>query len=323
MAEFITMTADPLRFSNPTLCDCGMRPGDAMTGGSTVVTRMVAGLRLGAVVGLVATSLIAGDALAAEYRWTPTSVRGVVVYLLDGKWAEVTRGQELGQATLRTLRSGRLRLAGPGVTLEVGPNSALQFVTKPDGSAGTIQQYLGSINVAATQNGAGLTVQTGKVTLSSITGELTVLVADTGTSIVVESGTAAVTSIGGHRLVLETGTYSADPTGMVVEQSSGAAAATMGAAAAMGSPNGAANANADGAANANANSAANGNGSGNGNSGGGNNGGGNTGNNGGGGGGGNGISGGNGTGGGNNGNSGGNGNGGGGANGSAGGNGNT
>jgi hypothetical protein len=253
-----------------------------MTGESTVVTRMVAGLRLGAVVGLVAMPLIAGDALAAEYRWTPTSVRGVVVYLLDGKWAEVTRGQELGQATLRTLRSGRLRLAGPGVTLEVGPNSALQFVTKPDVSDGTIQQYLGSINVAATQNGAGLTVQTGKVTLSSITGELTVLVADTGTSIVVERGTAAVTSIGGHRLVLETGTYSADPTGTVVEQSSGAAAATMGAAAAattgaaasMGSPNGAANVNADGAANANANGAANGDGSGNGNSGGNGNGGG-------------------------------------------------
>ena len=89
----------------------------------------------------------AGTALAAAAGWTPTSIRGVVVYLLDGKWEEVTRGQALTQATLRTLRSGSLSLSGPNVILEVGPNSALQLAMRPDGSAGTIEQYLGTINV--------------------------------------------------------------------------------------------------------------------------------------------------------------------------------
>lgn len=241
--------------------------------------RIVAGLKLVAVLLIAAAPLVfASVAVAAAGAWTPTSVRGVVVYLLDGRWEEVTRGQELSRATLRTLRSGRISLAGPNVTLDVGPNSALEVDMKPDGSAGTIEQYLGSISVATQQVNAGLTVRAGKLTLSSITGELTVQVADTGTSIIVESGTASVTSPTGKKLVLDTGSYSADAAGLVVEQSPSdaasalpaadeVAAASTGPAAAPG--RGAANANGAGSnsAGGNGNSAG---GNGNGNSAGGN-----------------------------------------------------
>jgi hypothetical protein len=159
-------------------------------------------------------------ALAASGAWTPTSVHGVVVYLLDGRWQEVTLGQGLAQAKLRTLRSGRLSMSGPSVTLDVGPDSALQVAMKADGSGGTVEQYLGSISVSAQNANGGLTVRAGKVTLTGITGALVVLVASSGTSITVESGTAAVTGAGGKKQVLDAGTYSADASGLLTEQSS-------------------------------------------------------------------------------------------------------
>jgi len=141
----------------------------------------------------------------------------VVLYLLDGKWEEVTLGQPLTQAKLRTLRSGRLSITGPSVVLDVGPNSALQVALRTDGSAGSIDQYLGSIKIAALKTNGGLTVHAGTVTLTSITGELSVLVADGATSIVVESGTAAISGPNGKKTI-DTGTYSADASGILVEQ---------------------------------------------------------------------------------------------------------
>lgn len=220
----------------------------------------------------VATFACADAASAAATIWTPTSVKGIVVYLLDGKWEELSRGQALSQATLRTLRSGRLSLAGPNVILDVGPNSALQVAVKPDGSAGTIEQYLGSIKVATQQSDAGLTVRAGKVILSNITGELSLLVADTGTSIVIASGTAAVTSGGGKKLVLAAGSYSADATGLiVVQEGAGTSVQTAEQTESVGATEAAANsAAANGAANIGGNGEGSGGGGANGGGGGGN-----------------------------------------------------
>ena len=206
---------------------------------------------------------------AAATAWTPTSIRGVVLYLLDGKWEEVTLGQPLTQAKLRTLRSGRLSITGPSVILDVGPNSALQVALRTDGSAGSIDQYLGSIKIAALKTNGGLTVHAGTVTLTSITGELSVLVADGATSIVVESGTAAISGPNGKKTI-DTGSYSADASGIVVEQ----LGTTITSSVANAAPE-TSNAGGNGTANA----------AGNGNGGGGNGGGGNNGGNGGGGGG--------------------------------------
>jgi hypothetical protein len=235
---------------------------------------------------------------AAATAWTPTSIRGVVLYLLDGKWEEVTLGQPLTQAKLRTLRSGRLSITGPSVILDVGPNSALQVALRTDGSAGSIDQYLGSIKIAALKTNGGLTVHAGTVTLTSITGELSVLVADGATSIVVESGTAAISGPNGKKTI-DTGTYSADASGIVVEQ----LGTTTTSAVANAAPE-TSNAGGNGTANAAGNGNSGGGNSGGGNGGGGNGGGGNGGGNNGGNGGGDGGNG-NGNGGGNNGNGGG------------------
>jgi hypothetical protein len=156
---------------------------------------------------VVALALISSvaTAFADTGTWMPTSVRGVVVYLLDGKWQEVVRGQGLSQAKLRTLRSGRLSLAGPNVILDVGPNSALQLAVEADGSGATVEQYLGSINVTAQRATGGLMVRAGKLTLTAITGELSVLVAGNGASIVIQSGTAALIGPQGQKQLLERG----------------------------------------------------------------------------------------------------------------------
>ena len=236
---------------------------------------------------------------AAATAWTPTSIRGVVLYLLDGKWEEVTLGQPLTQAKLRTLRSGRLSITGPSVVLDVGPNSALQVALRTDGSAGSIDQYLGSIKIAALKTNGGLTVHAGTVTLTSITGELSVLVADGATSIVVESGTAAISGPNGKKTI-DTGSYSADASGIVVEQL-GTTITSSVANAAPETSNAGGNATPNAAGNGNSGGGNNG---GNGGGGSGNNGGNGSGNNGGNGGGNNGGNG-NGNGGGNNGNGGG------------------
>lgn len=249
-------------------------------------------------------------AFAATGGWTSTSVRGVVVYLLDGKWQEVDRGQQINEATLRTLRGGRLSLESQSITLNVGPNSALQIGTK-GGTSNVVQQYEGSVDVAIASGAAPFTVRAGSVTLTKITGELSISMTDNATSLVIKTGTVAVASAGGHRASLGPGVYQTDASGVLASQSDAVAAEDVPAATDV-VPRGAINANANANSNAGGNGGSNagggGNAGGNGNGGGSGGGGGNGGGGGSGNGGGNGSGGGSGSGGGN-GDGGGNGNG--------------
>ncbi len=168
----------------------------------------------------VAVLALMAPAQASAATWTSTSVRGVVVYLLDGKWQELGRGQQLTEATLRTLRSGRLNLATDSVTLDVGPNSALQLGAA-GGPSNLVQQYEGSLAIAVVAGqSAPLTLKAGTVTLTKITGELSISMTDDATSVSIKSGTVAVASAGGKREQLGPGVYELDTTGVLVGESS-------------------------------------------------------------------------------------------------------
>ena len=172
---------------------------------------------------LLGVLLAIPPAFAAATTWTSTSVRGVVVYLLDGKWQEVDGGQQLVEATLRTLRSGRLSLEGERTVLSIGPNSALQVGSK--GSTNIVQQYEGSVDVVVSPGPAApLTVRAGTVTLTRITGQLSISMTDKSTSLTVTSGTVAVASAGGHRDMLGPGVYLTDTSGVLVSQTDAVAA---------------------------------------------------------------------------------------------------
>lgn len=164
---------------------------------------------------LLATAFAAEPAWA-QSAWVSTAVRGVVVYLNGDKWEEVTRGQPLAGATLRTLRSGRLSLQGGNVTIEIGPQAAIQLVAGANGTQPLIRQYAGPLEVAALAGGkpGGVTIQAGRLSIGEVTGALSITVSSDLTSFSVLSGSAVVKS-DGKPVAYTVGSYVADASGIV------------------------------------------------------------------------------------------------------------
>lgn len=259
---------------------------------------------------------------------------GTVLYLVNGKWQELTLSTTLsGEQVVRTMAGAGLKLTLDGVTLELGGGTALQI------SEGSIAQFSGRLT-AAVVSGPGLRISTG-VLSAVLQGTATVVFNGDTVRYSVRSGAVTIAdSVHGTVVKLDGGeqVVASSASGIAPGASSagGKSAETASTANKVGgnaSANSSAAANADGTSNANANAngaagAGNSNagGNGNGNAGGSDNGNGSNGNAGGNGNSGdNGNAGGNGDGGGNaggNGNGGENGNAGGNGNGNAGGNGN-
>jgi hypothetical protein len=171
---------------------------------------------------VLAVALMNLPALASEGPWQFSSVRGLVVYLQDGKWQELDPDQPLGTTTLRTLRSGRVSLEGQNVRIDMGPDAALKFTSLSDGSAASIDQYEGSISVSAPRGGgtAPVVIRAGKITLSRITGGVDVSVADSVVSVIVKSGSVSAVSAGGKTVQLAAGDYETDSTGVLLASAS-------------------------------------------------------------------------------------------------------
>lgn len=212
----------------------------------------------------------------AQSAWVSTAVRGVVIYLNGDKWEEVTRGQPLDGATLRTLRSGRLSLEGANLKLEIGPQAAIQFVAGENGAQPMIRQYAGPLEIAALAGGkpGGITIQAGKLSIGEVTGTLSITVNSDGTAFSVLSGSAVVKG-NGKPVAYSVGSYVADASGVVSLPTVAAASPVIPGTVAL-PPGGAASGNGQTGGNGNAG----GNGNGNGNAGGNGNGNGNAGGNG-------------------------------------------
>jgi hypothetical protein len=233
-----------------------------------------------------AVAFAGAPALASTMPWQLSSVRGLVVYLQDGKWQELDPSQSLGSKTLRTLRSGHVSVESKNLKIDVGPNSALKFSPSPDGASASIDQYEGSVSVSMEQENipAPLVLRVGKITLSRIAGDIEVSVADKAVSVVVKSGSVSAALFGAKPVQLVAGDYETDATGaaLIADTSNGDAVATQDTAGATGLSNdsgpgpvgkGNSNSGGNGSGTGAAGNSSGGNGNGSGNNGGSNNGG--------------------------------------------------
>jgi hypothetical protein len=206
---------------------------------------------------------VSGMAGIAQARdWSATSVRGTVLKIVDGRWAEFNEGATLSENTaVRTLQSGWLQLESNGASVFVGPHVAIEMLTKPNDSATFIRQYSGTITVAdSPAGGQSLKLETMGLLIEPGGGTVSVTVGDDRAVVSVERGSVAVTDRASGRVIpVAAGeAVGVDTAGVVTA----VAADSMPGSHAGGNAGGSAHGNAHG--NANGNSGGNGNGGGNG-----------------------------------------------------------
>ena len=166
-----------------------------------------------------AALLLAGvtlPVLAVDLAWSPTRVRGTVIYLAGDKWEEVAVGQVLNTAAIRTLRSGRISIAAPGFVVELGPRAVLELGASPQHSDSQLRHYLGTITIASTgERAEGVLLQAGRLSITGIEGKVEITVSETATTFAVQSGTLTVRPPGSIVTAsLHPGLYIADANGL-------------------------------------------------------------------------------------------------------------
>lgn len=166
-----------------------------------------------------AALLLAGvtlPVLAVDLAWSPTRVRGTVIYLAGDKWEEVAVGQVLNTAAIRTLRSGRISIAAPGLVVELGPRAVLELGASPQHSDSQLRHYLGTITIASTgERAEGVLLQAGRLSITGIEGKVEITVSETATTFAVQSGTLTVRPPGSIVTAsLHPGLYIADANGL-------------------------------------------------------------------------------------------------------------
>ena len=141
-------------------------------------------------------------AAASDVRWVSAGVRGMVIHLVEDHWEELALGQELVDATLKTLRSGHLTVATGGpLTIDVGPNSTLAFRTSVAGTA-LLFQYEGALTLSADgRRGSRVTLKAGDLTLTGLTGTVEVVVDEGSVKLNVEAGTVTIQAAGTSEVV--------------------------------------------------------------------------------------------------------------------------
>ncbi len=218
-------------------------------------------------------------ALAQNDGVVSTFVRGTVIYLAADRWEEVTRGQDLSQATIRTLRSGRLSIETPAGTLEIGPSAALELSSIGPGQL-AIKQYAGALKLSAGGlMGQGISLQAGWLAITEVTGDAEIVVGQSSTIVTVHSGSASIRTANGKTISVGAGSYETNEASGSIEVALTTPAASQGGGA-DNNAGGNGNSNAGGNGNGNAGGNGNGNAGGNGNGNAGGNGNGNAGGNG-------------------------------------------
>ena len=198
-----------------------------------------------------------------------TFVRGTVIYLAADRWEEVTRGLDLSQATIRTLRSGRLSIETPAGTLEIGPSAALELSSTGPGQL-AIKQYAGALKLSAGGlMGQGISLQAGWLAITEVTGDAEIIVGQSSTIVTVHSGSVSIRTANGKTISVGAGSYETNEASGSIEVALTTPAAPQGGGAdSNAGGNGNSNAGGNGNGNAGGNGSGNAGGNGNGNAGG-------------------------------------------------------
>ena len=160
---------------------------------------------------------LALPATAADPSWVSSHVRGTVVYLVGDKWEEITQGQSLVVASVRTLRSGQLSLETDGLELHLGSSSVLELGSSPDHAGSQLRHYIGTMTISTTGNGAATVfLQAGRLSLAKIEGEVELTVSEASTALSVHTGSVLVRAPGGGLTSLPPGEYVASGNGVAV-----------------------------------------------------------------------------------------------------------
>jgi hypothetical protein len=96
-----------------------------------------------ALVASLVTPAIADD-------WIAQKLRGVVLELVDGDWQKVERGDAVPETrVVRTLGNARVLFQNGSQTVELGPDTQVQFFRRPSDGFITVKQYFGDVTVEA------------------------------------------------------------------------------------------------------------------------------------------------------------------------------
>ncbi len=147
-------------------------------------------------------TMVTTAATASDVRWVSAGVRGMVIHLVEDHWEEVAPGQELANATLKTLRSGHLTVATGGpLTIDVGPNSTIAFRNSAAGAA-VVFQYEGALTLSVDGSGdSRVTLKAGDLTLTGLTGKVKVVVDEGSVRLDVGAGTVTIQAAGTTEVV--------------------------------------------------------------------------------------------------------------------------
>lgn len=212
-------------------------------------------------------------ALAQDSGVVSTFVRGTVIYLAGDRWEEVTRGQDLSQAAIRTLRSGRLSIETPAGTLEIGPSAALELSSTGPGQL-AIKQHAGALKLSAGGATAhSIALQAGQLAITEVTGDAEIVVSKSSTVLTVRSGHVSIRTANGRAASVGAGSYETNDGSGGIGVALTAPAAPQGSggdnnAGGNGNSNAGGNGNGNAGGNGSNNAGGNGNANGNGNAGG-------------------------------------------------------
>ena len=82
--------------------------------------------------------------------WVAVKLRGVVMQLVDGDWAELHRGDVVpDDRVIRTLQSGRVDFQRDAETISLGANSQIQIKDKAGQRYTTVKQHFGTVEIEA------------------------------------------------------------------------------------------------------------------------------------------------------------------------------
>lgn len=175
--------------------------------------------RMFAILGLVLAVMVPAAALADD--WVAVKLRGQVLQLVDGQWAELDRGDVVpDDRVIRTGANGRVDFRRDRETISLGADTQIQIHDRTGERFTTVQQHFGTVEIeaevrnvqhfavetpllAAVVKGTRFVVRSGKseASVQVKRGKVEVTDSRTGVHALVPSGqTATVSSAGGFVL---------------------------------------------------------------------------------------------------------------------------
>jgi hypothetical protein len=164
--------------------------------------------------------IVLGLSLGASAReWEATSMRGTVLKIVDGHWAEFeARSVVSSDSAIRTLQSGRLQLDSRGQSISIAPNTAFELLTQSGDDRTRIKQYSGTLNVTTITSTKGLSIEARNVVVVPNGATLSINVNGDHATVSVTRGTATVTDATGEPIqVAAGGSIESDATGITDE----------------------------------------------------------------------------------------------------------